>query len=78
MAADLREFAGSTLPGDAERRALQRQEVGRDIVAAAYILTTSKGGTPDQARSREIEDHTSGVPDVVPAVTVPTWGRTYV
>ncbi len=37
MAADLREFAGRTLRGDAERRALQRQEVGRDIVAAAYL-----------------------------------------
>jgi len=34
---DLREFAGGALPGDAERRALQRREVGRDIVAAAYL-----------------------------------------
>ena len=28
-------------------------------------------------RSSEIVDQTSGVPDVVAAVTVPTWGSTY-
>lgn len=37
MSADLREFTGSALPSDTERRALQRQEVGSDIVAAAYL-----------------------------------------
>ncbi len=28
-------------------------------------------------RSREIDDQTKGVPDVVAAVTVPTWGSAY-
>jgi len=37
MSADLREFAGSNPLNDAERRALQRKEVGSDIVAAAYL-----------------------------------------
>lgn len=37
MSADLREFAGSAIPSDAERRELQRKEVASDIVAAAYL-----------------------------------------
>ncbi len=37
MTAELREFTGSTTQSEVERRALQRMEVGSDIVAAAYL-----------------------------------------
>lgn len=37
MTAELREFTGSTTQSEVERRALQRKEVGSDIVAAAYL-----------------------------------------